>query len=64
MHTSRSESVLHYTLRGFDDEGWAHATMHLFENGDLDLFWNGGRTYGYGSPGSHRLRLESGTINV
>ncbi|TEB21560.1 hypothetical protein FA13DRAFT_1716733 [Coprinellus micaceus] len=53
------------TVRGFDDVGWAHRTIHVLDaNGTHHLFWNGGRSFGWGKDGSLPLKFCSDCDNL
>ena len=48
LHSSKSETWPHYTLRGFDKDGYAHKTLHIFSIKHSMVFPNGGRIWKLG----------------
>src|ERR1700678_825336 len=47
-HSSPSEARLHYTVRGFDEHGFAHKTIHVFSIRRSIVFPNGGKVWKLG----------------
>lgn len=55
-HRSRSEAQLHYTVRGFDHNGFAHKTIHVFSNRHSVVFPNGGKVW---KSGCRAIRFQA-----
>ena len=55
-HSSRSEKLLHYTIRGFGKDGYAVKTIHVFSITRSKIFSNGGRIW---KSGSRRIQFRS-----
>ena len=45
LHCSKSEAQSHYTLQGFDKDGFAHKTIHIFSIRHSMVFPNGGKVW-------------------
>src|SRR5271169_2770087 len=60
-HTSRSEALFHYMVRGFSKGGFAHKTIHVFSRRRSDVFPNGGKKW---MPGRRRLNFKAKCVRL